>query len=432
MTLRSADLRVGIFIALTVTVSTLFVAFTAEKGAFLYKEVLHLDASGASTLALIVGIPAYFRVFMGASSDFFPIFGFHRRPYYALAWLLVAISTGSLALMTHYTWIAVVVDFMAITAGGALLLVIMDAVMVRAGNESGAIGTFQAIALGTPFVLGLTFFGPLSGYVTQNWSYAQCFGTAALCGLLGLSLTFLINERRVYESADDAESARERRRTERKEILRALRLALTPGFIVLLAYVFYLVLTPGTLIAQFYYSVDALHLSKQTIGNLTIPRSAGALLGVFAFGFAARRLPVRTLVWAALAGDSLGYLVGFGLRDLVTAYAFNFGYYFFAMIAELSLLTLAAKACPPRLEGAVYGLILGAQVLALAISNRLGSAVFDYFGPANKYTIEHGWYALLWVGFGFTVLAVAFIPFLPEWTRARTAIRPAATAPEVS
>ena len=101
--------------------------------------------------------------------------------------------------------------------------------------------------------------------------------------------------------------------------------------------------------------------------------------------------------------------------------------------AYICLFACSARICPAGAEGTVYGLVLTAISSTYLVSEKFGSALYDYFGPSNKgahYTIAHGWYATLWFGLGFCLLACLFIPFLPAWTRSREPLRAMAAAQE--
>jgi hypothetical protein len=77
--------------------------------------------------------------------------------------------------------------------------------------------------------------------------------------------------------------------------------------------------------------------------------------------------------------------------------------------------------------------VLAAIALGGTLSEKLGAFLYDFFGPANTahgYSITHGWNYALWIGFGFTVLAAVFIPFLPAWARSNEPLRRQSTAPE--
>lgn len=107
---------------------------------------------------------------------------------------------------------------------------------------------------------------------------------------------------------------------------------------------------------------------------------------------------VNSAKWLALVGGAIGLLYGFCLN------------------------TLAARLCPPGIEGAIFGLVSATIVLAGALSEKFGGFLYVYFGPENKahhYTIQHGWTTSLLIGLGFTLAGAVFIPFLPTWTRSR-------------
>ncbi len=415
--------------------STLVGVFSGEKLNFLEKDALRLSAGGMATLNLIVNIPAYIRPFLGAGSDLFPLFGFHRRTYYALSWLLTAIGFVALAHLPHYHYAAVVELLIVKALGGNLLLVIIDAIMVAMGNRTGTVGIFQAIQQGLPLILFLTFGGRLSGYVTQNWSYTACFETAALLAVLGVPLALVIQEKKVARSQGGQESAEEHAarmealREDRRRVGSALRQAASsPGLWAIVAFVFYLIVTPGTNTAQFYYSVNSLHFSKQFLGNLAIPGSAGSAVGILLFAWGSRRLPVRALVWGAYLMDCSLYLASMALHDRPSGIVVTVLTAFLGSVYNLCLLTLAARACPPGIEGTVYGLVMSAIYLAGALGEKLGANLFDTFGPVSHHSVAHGWFGLLWCGFAFTVVAAVFIPFLPAWAKSREPLRPRAAS----
>ena len=433
-TAGTSSARVATLIAATVILNTLVGVFSGEKSSFLMKDVLGLSAGGMATLGLIVGIPSYVRPFLGAGSDLFPLFGFHRRTYYALSWLLTAMGLLALAHLPHYHYVAVVELLIVKALGGNLLFVIIDAVMVAVGNRTGTVGRLQSIQQGLPLAFGLTFAGPLSGYVTQHWSYTACFQTAALLAVLGVPLALIIVEQRVdrrqggQESAENHAARMEALRADRAAVGGALRQAASsPGLWVVVAFVFYLIVTPGTNTAQFYYSVNSLHFSKQFLGNLAVPGSAGSAIGIALFAWGSRRLPVRALVWGAYLMDCSLYLASMALHDRPSGVVVTVLTSFLGSVYNLCLLTLAARACPPGIEGAVYGLVMSAIYLAGGLGEKLGANLFDTFGPVSHHSVAHGWFGLLWCGFGFTVIAAVFIPFLPAWAKSNEPLRPRVT-----
>ena len=250
---RLAFLRIALLMAGTVAVSTLAETFSGEKLNFLYKDQLHLTAGGMASLVILLAIPDYLRPFIGAGSDFFPLLGYHRRSYYALAALLGALGFFCLSLLPHYTYLTTALLVIVTIAGGVTLMIMADAVMVTVGNRTGTVGRIQAIQQFTPPLIALLFAARLGGYVTQNWSYAHCFRAAALVSLLALPLVFLIDEKRgshrqhERETPEEHAARLEAKRAERARTAAALRQAArTPGLWAVVAFVFYLIFTPGT------------------------------------------------------------------------------------------------------------------------------------------------------------------------------------------
>ena len=102
---RRAFLRLALLMAGTVAVNNLGDTFSGEKLGFLYKDQLHLTAGGTASLVVLLAIPDYLRPFIGAGSDFFPLLGYHRRSYYALAALLSALGFFGLSLLPHFAYL---------------------------------------------------------------------------------------------------------------------------------------------------------------------------------------------------------------------------------------------------------------------------------------------------------------------------------------
>jgi MFS family permease len=422
----STFLRIALFMAGTVAVGTLAGTFSGEKLNFLYKDQLHLAASGAATLAVFLSVPDYLRPIIGAGSDFFPLFGYHRRSYYALAALFGALGFFCLSLLPHYSYLTTALLVIVTIAGGVTAMIMADAIMVTVGNREGVVGRIQAVQQLTPYLLLLLFAARLGGYVTQHWSYAHCFRAAALTTLFALPLTFLIDEKRVIRQKQAQETPEEHavrleaKRAERTLTLTALKRAVrSPGLWAVVAFVFYLIFTPGTNTAQFYYSVDTLHFSKQFLGSLGQFSSAGTILGILAFAAISRKLPVFALSWGAWALDCSLYLISFGLHDALSAKIVTFALAFFGIIYTLCLFTLAARACPKYIEGTIYGLVMSAYALAGALGEKVGSTVYDFYGPAHGHSTAHGWFALNGWGLALTVPAALLIFLLPAWTKSR-------------
>ena len=184
---------------------------------------------------------------------------------------------------------------------------------------------------------------------------------------------------------------------------------------------FFLQLTPKAGAAQFYFMVDALRFKPQQIGDLGAWTSAGEILGIAAFGLIAPRVAARAVVWGTIGCAVLLYVPLFWLRDAGSATWVSLLASTVGIVVNLGITTLAARACPPRIEAMVFGLVLAASTLGGALSSRLGSALYTYFGASKHLTV--GWHGLLWVGMATALLSAAFVPLLPGWARSRELLR---------
>lgn len=432
-----ADLyRIVVLAVLFATLAAFLGAYTLEKLVFLYKGPLHLTPGEVGTVGIIVGIPSYLQPFMGAFSDLNPLFGYHRRSYFVLGGVIGAFGYLFLALQAHYSYWAVIALVMIAAAGGITVNVVLNAVLVVVGNATGTFGRLQTLLYLISYGWVLVYTGHLRGYVTQNWSYHHAFEAAAAVSLVMILLVFLIPEtrRRGQEPSaapEDLLARNAARQQERQRTLAILRsAAASPGLWVLVVFIFYLIVTPGTNTAQIYYENDALHLSQQFIGNLSRWTAAGVLIALALYGLGSSRLSARALVFGAWLMDCSAYLLLLNIHNAASAEWVSLLVALSGTIYGLCLYTLAGRACPVGAEGAVYGLVLSAIALGGTLGDKLGGTLYDVFGPASHHTVTHGWTSMLWFGFGFTILAAGFIPFLPAWARSGERLSAAPGVPE--
>ncbi len=424
---RDALWRTVFLLAAAAALGGVLGAITGNKQLFLYKEVLGLSAGGVGTLLLLINLPAYLQPFMGGLSDLFPLFGWHRRSYFALAAVVQSLGYFGLMTLHHYHYAAIVCLLIVAGTGLALSGVLVNAAMVSVGNKTNTFGPLQTLYQFTPLVLALVYTAKLDGQVTEHWGYPHTFMVAGLVSLAFAPLALLIEDRRVSAgrtTPDEIAAQRAAKDRERAQTAAALReAARTPGLWAIVAFLFYLNVTPLLMTASVYYETDVLKLSKGFIGRLDSWTAAGAITGLLMFGIFSRRLPMRALVWGAIITDCAIYLVMMTMHDALSVHIAQFLWSFLSLLMTVCLNMLAARACPPKVEGTVYGLMQAAIALSLVLCDKFGSTLYDYFGPANHHSITHGWFYALWFGFGFTLLAVFFVPFLPAWAREGTSPR---------
>jgi Na+/melibiose symporter-like transporter len=245
-----------------------------------------------------------------------------------------------------------------------------------------------------------------------------------LCAICGALLTFLILEKPVDRRDEHPERTLHEVHIEKQQDRRDMKAhaatlgktVVSPALWVCVFYVFYLIITPGTLTAQFYYATSVLHFSPQFIGNLGMPYAAGAIVGTVLFLLVSKRLATAVIVWGAFFGDLSAYPLLFALHSHTSATIITFVGGITGQIYNLCLLTFAAKVCPKGIEASIYALFIAAVTLAGTLGDKIGSSIYDYYGPAHHLSITNGWHMLVWAGIVLTALSAVIIPFLPRWT----------------
>jgi BT1 family len=427
--------RAMAFLILTVAMGAVITAITGLKTSLLIKEQLGLGASEYNTLMLVIGIPSYLQPFIGMWTDMFDFLGYHRRTYYLAGKLLGVAGLFILGYLelTHriadahsHSPAAAIGCLLVISAGGIMRTVIFNALLVVIGNLTGRFGQFVALVNLIPIVLGLHLTATLSGYVADHWSYEKAFFVGGIITLLSTPLVFLIQEKRVsylkmdHESEDAHQERLDARQAGRAQILASTKALFARRDVrILILFVFYLILTPGINNTKLYFERDWLHFTGANLGKLAAYANAGALFGYGLYVLLSRRVPVCTLAVGAWLMDCASYPFFLLLHSMRSAQLMEFAESVIGALYSVFLYTLAARMCPKGLESAVYGLVQSAIAISSNLSEIIGSRLYESFGPQNlahKYSIQHGWNWSVYLGFLFTVPAVALIPLLPAWT----------------
>jgi len=266
--------RVLLFIIPTIVIIELAGAVSGLKIAFMEKEQLGIGPTQLGFINLVLGLPSYMQPFIGAWTDMFAFFGYHRRSYFVAAKVVAVAGLIMLSLFEksglasnheQKSLFAIVGLLMLIASGGILRVVIFNAIMVALGNITGRFGQLIAAVSLIPIVMRIAYTANLSGIVAEHWSYERAFLTCAVLNLLSIPLVLIIDESRTSvkrlasESQEEHADRLELKRSERLELLRAMRTAFkSPGLWALVGFVFYLLLTPGVNNTKLYFYQDYL------------------------------------------------------------------------------------------------------------------------------------------------------------------------------
>jgi hypothetical protein len=360
----------------------------------LLKNELHVDRAANAAFFFWAGLAWYFKPFAGILTDAFPIFGSRRKNYILISTTLATLSWVGLYFTPHeyskLLWTCIVINvFMVIAStviGGYMVEV------AQALSASGRLTAIREIVQQVAVIIN----GPSAGYLASivfGWTAAACGGVMFL--LAPAVILFLHERRQRINSRELLDKAGQQ--------LVKIGTAKTMWAAVGLMALFYI--APGFGTAIFYKQQNELRLSTELQGFLQLIGGVCGVAAAVGYGYACRRLKLRTLLfWCLIAATvaNLGYLFYSSLGRAEVIDGINgFGY----TLAELALMDLAVRATPVGSEGLGFSLMMSVRNLAL-----FGT---DWFGAKLLERYHIGFNSLVLANSITTLMAVPLVLLLP-------------------
>ncbi len=393
---------------------------------FYLKEGHGYGAGQLAAFTFWVTFPWYIKPVYGLLADFIPLFGFKRRSYLIVSCVL---SFGAFALVLGVREPVVLLYALVLTAiCTAVGDVMVDGLMVEKGQAFNRIKLFQGLQWTTISVIGVAAAvggGLLAQHAKNTGAPFDGVRLAALIAMIGpaillVSTWFIVREKR---SRLDAEGLR--------KTSRGFRLALTSrpllGVILFVSLFWF---QPGLITPMYIHCTQTLEISEAFYGGAAAWTQGGYAIGALLFLVVlGPLLSIRQLAALSIliyAGSTFAYLALVGKTSLVVL---NVLYGVTYMIANLTLLSLAAQVCPRHVEAFVFAFLMGLFNFVKQGSEWIGGWLFDGLRPA----IEGGdtqspWAALdlsaiglpyaidplIIISGSITLLAFVFLPLLPK------------------
>lgn len=214
-----------------------------------------------------------------------------------------------------------------------------------------------------------------------------------LIGLVSASLLFRDEKKQqkttsIYTSLISLRSA-----------VRSQRLIAIIGFITCLEFT----LVPPLVNYIIYYYKDILNFDAQSIGVLGTFEALANGLGAIIFGLFAFRISRQLLLNLAIGLTAVSTLGLLFVQDMQSAIVVSVFFGFFAMIAMLGVLEIAARACPVGVEGSTYALLMSVYILAKQPGPIFGGYLYGWGVPVSTLVI---------VSAVFTALCWFLVPLL--------------------
>jgi MFS family permease len=279
--------------------------------------------------------------------------------------------------------------------------VIVDALMVEVGKETGRVRLFQGVQWLCINVAGIGS-GLLAMWICDAFTPLGALRWAAVVSaalplVVAVMTWWAVRERR---SALDLPQLKE----SAAGLLAAFtspRLWAVAGFLALNVF------NPGVQSPMYDHVIKRLGVDESFNSLLDTIQSVGMTIGSAIFlGLMTNRFSTRTSIAMGLLAAAAGAVPFFFIHDKASAYTayltFGCGY----MLATLATLSLAAEACPRRAEGFVFAGLMSISNLSMNYSDKLGSWLYDHYYNHNINPLM-GW------SIAFTLAGLLILPFLP-------------------
>jgi MFS family permease len=417
------------------------------------KNRMHFDQAQLAYFTGLVMIPWAIKPLYGLLSDFVPIFGWRRRSWFVIAAGLVMSSALYLANFCNFAYGQLLFFLTATALGIAFCDVLCDAVMVENGKRFDLVHKFQGIQWKALYVASI-FSGIGGGLIAKYFNYSQTFWLMAFLPLIiFLAAVFFVPEKRYQYREMAGESEMKSLMTKKDaavtvsaffaiasllfwlnaqyfglEVLKFIMLV-TP-FLILgsLAYLFKSVIDKKVIFCMIflfwwdfalflssapflYYQLDTLGFSEVFLGTLGTLFSVGAAFGSCLFAVIAKKrlfwgkrvlvdLSLDKMLFYALIIGAATILTNFMLIGVKSAIVLNLGTGLGFLLANLTILVIAAKFCPPRIEGTFFALLMSVINLGSSMSALASGWLYKTFVGLAPINFTDNFWArfLVWLG----------------------------------
>jgi len=373
---------------------------------FRLKDDLGLPPAEVAALMGVINLPWILKPFYGFLSDAVPLLGSHRRSYLVLAglqgsgaWAYLASAAAAPA--------AIIAGATVASLAVAVADVVADSIVVertRAAEEKGdrdVAGSLQSSCWLAQAVGGLAS-AYLSGSMLAAFGIRSVFAATAC-----LPLLVSLSAARLREAAPAGAPGRGAAPAEAAEPgslealedprmpvplrLRLLAVALSDRRILVPLGVLVLWLArPSADVPFLYFLNEDLGFGAEMLGRLRLAEAMASFLGILFYRVYLKRVPTRKI----FIGTTIAYLPfgllqillvskahrRLGIPDVALAFGDDVGLAALGQVAFMPTLVLAARLCPPGIEGTLFATLMSVYNLARIIGQETGSLLTKLLG----------------------------------------------------
>lgn len=352
---------------------------------YFLKDEIGLSPAECAALIGVSMTPWLVKPLYGFLSDALPLFGYRRRSYLIGAGAVGAIAWLSLATVVDSAFTALIASIAA-SFSVALSDVVVDSIVVERvrGLPAERSGALQSLCWATSAVGGLIS-AYFSGSLLETVGPREIFAATAILPLGTTLLAGLIAEQR-----SALNSVAEFWQVSKKRSYALWSALRNPSVYLPMAFVFVWQATPSAESALFYFQTNALQFGPEFLGRIRLISSGASLFGLYLY----RRYFINVdlkkfMLWCTLISVPLGLTqvllvtranVALGISDKLFALTDSAVLTALGQVAFMPTLVLAARLCPPGVEGTLFAALMSIYNSSGAVSNELGAILTHAFG----------------------------------------------------
>jgi MFS family permease len=376
------------------------------------------SAGSAAWFIAILSIAWAIKPLYGLLADFVPFAGSQRRGYLLLTTTVATISLTTVYFLPLTSERVLLLLFLLLPAAVAIAFsdVVIDAMMVTAGQPRGVTGRLQSIQWASMYA-AMILTGIIGGALSQAGLQQLGFLIAGLsCAVSLFAIWFLVREpQRPGKAKTSASTTSEITGASksvpwRRALAEMWQTVRQPGIAAIGAFLFLWNFNPFSSTVLYFYSIEALRFSEQFVGSLTAWHAVGLLTGSVLYGVVCRMIPIPWLIHGSIVTGILATIAYWGYRDAASGVGISLGVGVVYAIGSLIQLDLAARVCRPETAGTTFALLMSLTNLSAALSQGIGGWIYEAMVEQWGYFLA--FQILVAVGALFTAGCWLLLPYL--------------------
>jgi len=318
-------------------------------------------------VALVVGLsslPWVIKPLYGWVSDFYPIYGYRRRPYILIGSVIASLGWVLTASIADSFWMVVFAQILA-GLGIAGIDSFVDGFAVEKSTKKTK-GRIQSVCWGARSV-GAAATGLTGGWLLTMFSFEQVFFMTAALPIIVLVAGLYMGEVKTKLKAVPVKESIHFLLTKYKK-------ASQLWWVVLFLFIFFVSPSFGT--PFFFYLRESLYFSESLLGLLVSLSSVGGFLGALVYGWYMDRYALKRLLFVLVLVNFVIALVYLFVKSVPIAIAVYLIGGFIGYITLIHCMKLIVGVCPKKIEATTFALVtsvvnLGGSVIAPILGGQL-------------------------------------------------------------